>query len=160
MTPHLVEPKTADLQALATLHGTAFEPGWSSKAIADLITSGCFIVAAGLDASPAGFIAARVAADEAEILTLVVASPLRRHGIGRALVLAAAKHAVHIGAKSMFLEVDVANNAARSLYEALKFSAVGRRHGYYRDSAQNTSDALTLRADLPLPSMGKIGQSR
>jgi ribosomal protein S18 acetylase RimI-like enzyme len=60
----------------------------------------------------------------------------------------------------MFLEVDVANDAARSLYEGMQFSVVGRRGGYYRNPAQTASDALTLRADLPLPSMGKIGESR
>ena len=160
MTLHLLETRKADFQALAALHTKAFEPAWSAEAIADLVANGSFIIIAGLDASPEGFVAARVAADEAEILTLVVASPLRRRGIGRSLVLTAARHAAHIGAKTMFLEVDVANIAARSLYEGLQFSMVGRRSGYYRNPAQNASDALTLRADLPLPSMGKIGESR
>jgi [ribosomal protein S18]-alanine N-acetyltransferase len=160
MTVRLLEPRAGDFRMLAALHAKGFDQPWSEAALADLVANGTFIVIVGPESSPAGFVAARLAADEAEILTLVVAPESRRLGLGHALVRAAAAHAEHLGAKMMFLEVDVANEVARSLYERLGFSVVGIRGGYYRDSGQNVSDALTLKADLPLPSMGKADGSQ
>jgi len=156
----LVEVTDANLEALSRLHGEAFDPSWNAKALQDLLSAqGSFAIVAGPDGSPGGFIVARVAADEGEILTLAVARAARRAGHAQSLVRAAAAQAERRGARAMFLEVDVANQGARSLYEALGFSVVGRRTGYYGKSAQIASDALTLRVNLPLPTMGKGADS-
>ena len=146
---------SSDLQALSRLHGQGFDPAWSAESLAELLNASAFGFALGADASPDGFILVRAVAEEAEILTLVVAKQKRRSGLGRTLVLAAVSEAEQRGARAIFLEVDVANSAARSLYEKLGFVAVGRRAGYYRNSPLAASDALTLRADLPLAAMGK-----
>lgn len=160
MSVRLVEATHANLEALSRLHGEAFDPSWSANALQDLLSAqGSYAIVAGADASPAGFIVARVAADEGEILTLAVARAARRLGHGRSLVRAAAAHAERLGARVMFLEVDVVNQGARSLYKKLGFSVVGRRTGYYGKAAQNASDALTLRVNLPLPVMGKGADS-
>ncbi len=90
-----------------------------------------------------GFVLARVAADEAEVLTLAVMPEARRAGLGRALMVAAMEAAVVRGAAAMLLEVAEGNGAARGLYAALGFSVVGRRRRYY-----GAEDALVLRASL------------
>ncbi len=90
------------------------------------------------------FILARVAADEAEILTLAVAPALRRQGRARALLTHAARHAGAAGATALFLEVSDANLAARGLYQAAGFRAVGKRRGYYASG----ETALVLRLEL------------
>jgi ribosomal-protein-alanine N-acetyltransferase len=95
-------------------------------------------------AEPGGVIMARVAADEAEILTLAVAPDVRRAGIGRALVDVAAAHAFSLGATRFFLEVSMTNQAAQALYRAAGFVQVGRRARYYPDG----SDALVLSRGL------------
>jgi [ribosomal protein S18]-alanine N-acetyltransferase len=87
---------------------------------------------------------ARVAGDEAEILTLAVAPAARGRGLGRALLQAVITKAAAMGANSMFLEVGVDNPAAMSLYAGLGFSTVGTRKAYY-----NGRDALVLRLSLP-----------
>jgi ribosomal-protein-alanine N-acetyltransferase len=87
---------------------------------------------------------ARVTADEAEILTLAVAPPARRGGIGAALLASAMQRAAAAGAVAMFLEVASGNLPAQSLYEKAGFVRVGRRARYY----PNGGDALVLRADL------------
>ncbi len=84
----------------------------------------------------------RVAADEAEILTIGVAA--RRQGLGTALMAAALAAARAQGAAAMFLEVAADNAAARGLYGNLGFAAAGQRRGYYANGA----DALLLRRDL------------
>jgi ribosomal-protein-alanine N-acetyltransferase len=139
----LLDPAPADLAALAALHAGCFAAAWNAAAIGALLaTPSCYALS-----SKDGFIIARVAADEAEILTLAVDSTARRRGLGRALVMAAAAHAQSLGAAAMFLEVDDTNSAALSLYDRLGFVRVAVRKGYY-----DGSDALVLKAALPLSS--------
>ncbi len=84
----------------------------------------------------------RVAADEAEILTIGVTA--RRQGIGTALMAAALGAARTQGASAMFLEVASDNAAARGLYQRLGFAPAGQRKAYYANGA----DALLLRREL------------
>jgi ribosomal-protein-alanine N-acetyltransferase len=94
----------------------------------------------------AGFILSRVAADEAEVLTLAVAPELRRKGLGAALLARAAREARTGGAKRLLLEVAADNHPALSLYERAGFAKVGARKAYY--DRQGGADALTLALDL------------
>jgi ribosomal-protein-alanine N-acetyltransferase len=98
----------------------------------------------GLIDSDSGMILARIAGDDAEILTLAIAPARRRCGFGRALLAGALEEARRRGARAVFLEVSEANEAARALYTAAGFAEVGRRRAYYRDG----TDALVLRAPL------------
>jgi ribosomal-protein-alanine N-acetyltransferase len=140
MIPDLFDPATDDVAALAALHATSFAAPWSESALRDLFaTLGVFALVAG-----EGFILARVAGDEAEILTVAVAPAARRKGLGRALVRSAAARAAAMGATSLFLEVGARNNAAQALYRGLGFVDVGRRKAYY-----GHEDADVLR--LPIP---------
>jgi len=131
----------ADAPALAELHVSSFANGWTEEAIRQLLASpGTF----GFCAEN-GFVLARVAAGEAEILTIAVRPSARRAGLGRRLVTAAAEQAARKGAQAMFLEVVTANAPARGLYEGLGFAEVGRRKAYF-----DGQDALVLKAGLPL----------
>lgn len=134
MTPRLAGPEEAPL--LAALHHEAFPPGdaWDEDAFASLLGSaGCFALRA-----EGGFVLARAAGGEAEIITLAVQPAARRRGLGRRLVDDAAAFAAALGAEALFLEVEEGNAAALALYAALGFRRVGRRPGYYgagRDAA-------------------------
>jgi [ribosomal protein S18]-alanine N-acetyltransferase len=142
---------SGDFVLLAAIHGECFADAWSTEALKRLMDSpGVFGLLSG-----DGFVLARVAADEAEILSLGVRPSARRSGQGRLLVMDAAAQGQARGAAAMFLEVGSSNMAARSLYEALGFHEVGLRKGYYR--ADPPEDALTLRAELPLTRLGKAG---
>jgi Fur family transcriptional regulator, ferric uptake regulator len=137
----------SDLPKMARLHARCFSQAWSTQALEKLLESpGTFAFS-----EPQGFVLARAAGDEAEILTLAVAPEARRKGIARALVVEAARHAGTQGARALFLEVGESNTAARALYEALGFRSVGRRKAYYSPA---DGDALVLRAELPLAPLG------
>jgi ribosomal-protein-alanine N-acetyltransferase len=145
----LVTPELcADPARLAALHALAFDEPWSEADLATLLAGpGVFALAApGADAL-AGFVLIRVAADEAEILTLATAPAHRRQGLARTLVQLGAAMAASAGARVLFLEVAEDNAPALVLYEREGFSPVGRRAGYYARGAAR-ADALVLRRDL------------
>ncbi|MGH6848286.1 MAG: GNAT family N-acetyltransferase, partial [Methylocella sp.] len=96
----------------------------------------------------AGFVLSRVAAGEAEILTMAVAPEWRRRGIASCLL---APHLAGLAAtrvSRLFLEVDVENTAARALYANFGFEQVGERKAYYRTAGAPPAGALVMRRDL------------
>lgn len=129
--------------ALSAIHARAFpeDECWDERIIAGQLSQpGVF----GLVDARGGMILARLAADEAEVLTVAVVPERRQQGLGGRLMEAAANEARQRGAKVLFLEVSTRNPAARGLYQSLGFIQVGRRRGYYADG----TDALTLRKTL------------
>lgn len=138
----MIRPAEArDAARLSALHAAAIDPPWSAESLRALVEDRA--VAGLID--EAGFILARVAADEAEILTLAVAPEARRKGVARALLTAVVETLGARGAKRLYLEVAADNAAARALYESAGFSEVGRRSGYYPHGA----DALVLARAIP-----------
>lgn len=136
-----------DPAALAALHATSFDRGWTASAFADLLGQPGVILITG----PDGFILIRVAADEAEILTLAVRPEARGRGQGSRLTREAAAAATAAGARRLFLEVAEDNAAARALYRRAGFEAVGRRPRYYARPGAPPVDALLLSLNLPGP---------
>lgn len=151
---HVVEPLAEeDSGALARLHREDFVRPWSAEEFAALIAQeavfGFKAVAVGAARRhPAGFVLARLAAGEAEILSIAVARASRRRGLGRQLMDAVLRHLHSERAESLFLEVDESNAAAIALYRRLGFREVGRRSAYYRSAAGAPADALVMRRDL------------
>ncbi len=128
---------------MAAIHAAAFsiEEAWSRDVFGfQLAQPNVF----GLLYASGGMILVRVACDEAEILTLGVAPADRCAGVGGILLREATIRAAAMGARAVFLEVSVANIAARALYSRAGFMQCGRRLHYYSDR----SDALVLRLDL------------
>lgn len=134
-----------DAAPLAALHAACFAAAWDAAAITTLLgTKGTFAFH-----QPNGFVMARIAGDEAEILTLAVAPAARGKGLGRALLQAAINKAQVMGAQTMFLEVGADNPHALALYAGLGFAKVGTRKAYYSALSGGT-DALVLRLSLPV----------
>jgi [ribosomal protein S18]-alanine N-acetyltransferase len=144
----MIRPAThSDLGKLEAIHKTAFADPWDAVGLGQLLESRQVFALA----DEQGFVMARVAAGEAEILTIAVVPAARRAGLGRALVIAAAAGAAEMGAEALFLEVAVGNAAARGLYDGLGFRQAGLRKAYYAGKAGALAeDALVLKAGLPL----------
>lgn len=136
---------------LAALHEAAFADGsngeiWSERSLRELLAMpGALALVALRGDQPAGFILLRQAADEAEIITLAVQPQQRRQGVARRLLSVGLDKMTGRGARHCFLEVADGNVAARSLYAAAGFAEVGRRPGYYRDTAGRHHDAVLMR---------------
>lgn len=137
-------PLLAD--AMAAIHAAAFPPddAWSAAIFRSQLRLPGVL---GLVHRDGGLILVRVAADEAEILTLAVVPAARRHGIAATLLRQAIVALRDLGARALFLEVAVNNTAALALYRRAGFTDVGRRRRYYPDG----SDALVLRRDMTVP---------
>ena len=143
--------RTDDLAAAAAQCPQLFpEAAWPVAAVRQLLeTPGCFALLAATSKGAAGLVLARTAADECEILWIVVASACRRRGIGRDLLQAALWQAAGLGARAAFLEVADANHAALCLYAREGFRPCGRRESYYGNPTGGAEgDALILRKSL------------
>lgn len=139
----LVRASVAHAEAMAAIHALAFPPNgrWGAATMAQQLgMPGVF----GWLAGPAGFVLTRVAADEAEILTLAVVPAQQRQGLGHALFQKACDQARAEGAVAILLEVAVGNAAALAMYRGAGLAEVGRRRDYYAVGA----DALVLRGTL------------
>jgi ribosomal-protein-alanine N-acetyltransferase len=139
----------ADVPRLAALHAASFETGWTEEGIAELLDNAGAIglVVEGAD-GPDGFLIAREAAGEAEIITVAVDPARRGRGLGLQLVEGVIAAARAAGAETLFLEVATDNPAALALYARAGFAEAGRRPRYYARRAGPAVDALILRRDL------------
>ena len=146
--PALSEAGPADAAVLAALHAASFHRGWSEDEFARLLRERNVVAhRVMLGRRLAGFAISRLAADEAEILSIAVATAQRGRGLARDLLALHLRRLAGLGARTVFLEVDEANAPARRLYARAGFREVGRRANYYRVGAA-ASAALVLRRDL------------
>ena len=87
-------------------------------------------------------------APEAEIHNIAVVPAARRNGLARVLMNALIAFARRAGAREIFLEVRVDNNAAIALYEQLGFASIGIRAKYYQPDGV---DANVMKLRIPEP---------
>jgi ribosomal-protein-alanine N-acetyltransferase len=147
--PVVSEAKPQDTHAIALLHAASFHRGWSEEEIDRLLLDRQVVAhRAAIGTRFVGFIMSRLAADEAEILSIAVASALRRRGVARRLLDWHLRRLAALGVRTVFLEVDENNAAARQLYRRAAFREAGRREGYYLDHTGKRTTALVLRRDL------------
>ena len=133
----------------ATLHATGFARGWSASEFERLLTNSS-VVADCIGDAPRfqGFVLSRIAADEAEILTVAVDPAARGRGLATTLLGHHLANLARAGAASVFLEVDDANRPALALYRRFGFQQVGRRPAYYAKADGSKGNAFILKLDL------------
>jgi len=147
--PMLTEAGPRDAAALAALHGASFHRGWSEDEFERLLLDRSVLAhRATLGQRPVGFIISRIAAGEAEILSVAVARAQQGRGLARRLLDLHMRRLAGLGVRTIFLEVDDDNVPARRLYARSAFRQVGRRDGYYPRPGNASGAALVLRRDL------------
>ena len=143
--PTIAEARPADAAAIAALHGASFRRGWGEDEILRLLLERNVVtqrISAG--GKLIGFIMSRLAAGEAEILSVAIASGWRGRGLSRRLLDLHLRRLAGLGVRAVYLEVGEHNAPACRLYRRAGFNEVGRRQGYYEDGAA----ALVLRRDF------------
>jgi len=151
--PIVDEARPLDTPAMAEIHASAFAHGWSEPEIEALLAQSGVAGLVARRASPlgtrrpVGFVLTRLAADEAEILTVAVARRWQGRGVGRDLVETALRRLYAARAATVFLEVASTNAAAVTLYNGRGFRVVGERRGYYAGTA-DAGHALVMRRDF------------
>lgn len=125
---------------MAAIMAAAFterERGWSAGELAALAAMpGVIVVVAD-----AGFAAGRVAADEAEVLTVAVEPGAQGQGLGTALI---DRLLSETRVARLFLEVAESNLPARRLYARAGFTETARRKDYFLRADGSREDALVL----------------
>jgi [ribosomal protein S18]-alanine N-acetyltransferase len=146
----LVEPATLrDAPRLAQLHGASFHRGWGEGEFESMLSERNTLVhRLRLGRKVVGFAVSRMAADEAEILSIAVAASHRGRGLSRKLLLTHLGHLSGRGVRTVFLEVEENNQPARRLYERAGFGVAGRRERYYQQPGGEQLNALLMRRDL------------
>ena len=148
--PAVIEPATLrDAPALAQLHGASFHRGWGEGEFETMLTErNTMVHRLRIGRKTTGFAVSRIAADEAEILSIAVAASHRGRGLSRNLLLTHLGHLAGRGVRTVFLEVEENNQPARRLYQRAGFSVAGRRERYYREANGEQLNALLMRRDL------------
>lgn len=152
ISPSIIRSLRVDRsEECAAVHAAAFAHPWPEDAIAALLSDASTIGSAALDPSTnqlRGFALSRLAADEAEVLTVAVDPAWRNRGVGRDLMREHLQRATLAGARALFLEVDAGNSPAVALYARFHFVKVGERRGYYRRDDGKPATALVMRRNL------------
>jgi ribosomal-protein-alanine N-acetyltransferase len=146
----VVEPATPrDAPALAQIHAASFHRGWGEGEFETMLSERNTLVhRLRMGRKIIGFSVSRLAADEAEILSIAVAEGHRGRGLSGNLLLTHLGHLAGRGVQTVFLEVEENNQPARRLYERAGFAVVGRRERYYRQDGGEPLNALLMRRDL------------
>lgn len=151
---HLAEIGRDEAATLAEIHAAAFARTWSEDDFAALLADrGVFAlgvrrVSVLFGRRLAGFVLVRIAADEAEILTIAVRPGDRRRGYGRMLMADVLRRLYQAGVAACFLEVDRGNAPAVGLYRSLGFVVAGERRNYYGAGSPGDGTALVMRVQL------------
>jgi ribosomal-protein-alanine N-acetyltransferase len=146
----LVEPASLrDAADLAQIHSASFHRGWGEGEFERmLLERNTLVHRLRMGRKIIGFSVSRMAADEAEILSIAVAETHRGRGLSNKLLLTHLGHLAGWGIRAVFLEVEENNQPARRLYERAGFTVVGRRERYYQQSGGEPLNAVLMRRDL------------
>lgn len=148
--PSIRTLRADDAADVAAIHAEGFHRAWATEEVEPLLVDPA-VTAQGIGPSGGrlhGFVLSRRAADEAEILSIAVAKRNRGAGLAGRLLRAHLGRLASQGVRSLFLEVDEENRAARALYDRFGFAMVGQRTGYYPRPDGTRATALVLRLGL------------
>jgi ribosomal-protein-alanine N-acetyltransferase len=141
--PKLAPMREADLGEVLAIENAIYSHPWTRGNFADSLRAGyqCRTWRGGGELI--GYFILLVAAGEAHLLNLSIASAQQRRGHGGLLLNEAMRLAREGGAQQLFLEVRPSNSGGKALYQRYGFRQVAVRPGYY-PAHEGREDALVL----------------
>jgi ribosomal-protein-alanine N-acetyltransferase len=142
-----VRMDAAHLDAVVAVEERVHLHPWTRGNFADSIAAGYHCWVAHRHGALVGYGVVMIAAGEAHLLNLSVASEWQRRGVGAELTRFFVRLASDHGAARIFLEVRPSNAAARALYAVHGFSEIGVRRDYY-PAPDGREDAVIMELAL------------
>ncbi len=137
----------ADMEAILTIEAAVFADPWPEQFfLPEFEDAYSWFQVAEVDGRVAGFVIARIVAQQGEIVNIAIDPAHHGSGLGGRLLDAAIGASVAAQCEAVWLEVRVTNEPAKRLYISRGFEAIGRRNRYYQKPVE---DALVLRRTLP-----------
>lgn len=131
------------LDALAEIDASWNSNPWSQSAFeVELANPTAQVWGIFCDHHLVGYLVAHVVLDSAHIVSIAVAKPWRRQGLGGMLLRHFLEEVEASGVSVVTLEVRASNELARRLYSGVGFEPVGIRREYYTN---NNEDAVIMR---------------
>jgi [ribosomal protein S18]-alanine N-acetyltransferase len=138
-----------DARNVAEIHAASFDRPWGLMEFERLMMEDnilAHVAVGGGRSDPAeAFVLSRLAADEAEILSIAVNPKRRGQGLSAKLLGVHSDMLVLNRVRTLFLEVEDGNAPALALYARQGFTEVSRREAYYRKSDGSAATALVMR---------------
>lgn len=149
MLPELIE-KEAQLTFLSeviALENNAQLNPWSLKNFEDALTAKNLFKVFFIENKLVGYYVALLAADECQLLNIVIHSDFQNNGYGHYLIAHLKKICVDANIASIFLEVRASNKKAIRLYEKNGFNELGIRNNYYKNNI-GWEDGILMGSEL------------
>jgi ribosomal-protein-alanine N-acetyltransferase len=148
--PLLRPMRPEDLDEVAAIEIAAYEYPWTHAIFRDCLRAGyhCWILAQTVEIIGYGVLT--VAAGEAHVLNLCIASEQQGNGHGKHLMKRLIDLARWHHAERIFLEVRPSNVHAIALYDDLGFNEIGKRPNYY-PAKRGREDAIVMALELLPP---------
>ncbi|MBP5325810.1 MAG: ribosomal protein S18-alanine N-acetyltransferase [Pseudobutyrivibrio sp.] len=135
-----------DLNTIVEIENASMSSPWSLDSYKEALDSDhAFIMVADEAGVCVGFAVFYLTAPESELPDIVVSESYRGRGIGKLLLDASIRQLSLRGVDTVFLEVRVSNERARTLYEKMGFEEIGRRKYFYSDPIE---DAICMRLEI------------
>lgn len=133
----------ADFDAVMAIESRVYTHPWTRGNFADSLSAGHHCWLMELRGGLIGYGVAAIAAGEAHLLNLSIASERQGQGFGTELLRFMTKLVRDYAAERVFLEVRPSNAAARALYRRAGFNEIGVRRHYY-PAVEGREDAIVL----------------
>ena len=137
----------ADLPAVMAIETAIYAFPWTEGNFRDSLAAGYSCWAFARDGGLIGYAVLMLAAEEAHLLNVSIATGHQSRGHGSQMLRKLYEIARGHGARSIFLEVRPSNSGGRQLYERHGFRHIGSRRDYYPGQG-GREDALVLSLDL------------
>ena len=133
---------------VAYLETVCFHDPWSEKSIASELDNALSLWLVAVDGDTViGYVGSQTVLGWSDMMNVAVHPDHRRKGVAEKLVMALEEALKERESTCLTLEVRASNEPAKSLYEKLGFTEVGRRKNYYRNPKE---DALIMRKEWVL----------